>query len=78
MIQIIIFSIVYIISLILTYFSFQKDYSKDGVWEDLEPSMIDLLFLLAPLFNTIMAIGFIYDCITFPKLPLNKFFKIKK
>lgn len=69
------FIIIYIISFLLSYLVLRWTYNT--VWATLNPRLIDLLFVILPVFNTVIFITmFIF---TYSDLyTTNKFFNIKK
>ncbi|NBX27685.1 MAG: hypothetical protein EBR55_05470, partial [Chitinophagia bacterium] len=55
---IIILTIVYLLSGIGAYFLIRKNYSKGGVWQNIEPNLADLMLVITPIANTMICIGF--------------------
>lgn len=79
--KIIIFCIVYILSIIINYFSIRKMYSKNGIWEDAKLDISDIFITFIPVVNIWGSL--IYIVINLISLinkeeNLIKFFKIKK
>jgi len=87
--KLIIFCIVYILSIIINYFSIRKMYSKNGIWEDEQPDLLDILITFIPVINITGTLGYtvanliyllnnnLISLIT-KEGTLIKFFKIKK
>ena len=76
------FIIIQILSMIINWKYFSIAYSKNGKWEDLKVSLLDLLWVVIPIFNTIFAI--VAWLFHYPKVSnrnnnfYNKLFNIKK
>ena len=80
---IIILTIVYLLSGIGAYFLIRKNFSKGGVWQNIEPNLADLMLVITPIANTMICIGFgiyaILDKILISnnKISTKKFFNLK-
>ena len=83
---IIIFAIIYLLSVIGSYNYIRNQYLKGGEWNDIEPCWIDIFMVFTPALNTMICIGIIsskiYDKISKYKIELlsslpKKFFNLK-
>lgn len=64
----VIWIVVYVISAAYCYYYNKVAYSKDGVWNLIRPTWIDVMFTLVPIYNTVCAAV----CITVYGSPKNK------
>lgn len=87
MTYIIIFAIIYLLSVIGSYIYIRKQYSRGGEWDIIEPCWIDIFMVFTPALNTMICIGVIvskiYDKISKYKIELlnslpKRFFNPKK
>jgi len=74
-IVIILIVLVYLISTFGMYKYFQKLYSKNGIYEGIEPHGMDLFLTFCPVYNTIL--NFLWIASYPVKLDYKKFFRIK-
>ena len=51
---------IYIISILYCRYWLGKAYSKNGIWEIIEPAIIDLFFILMPVVNTTCALMLLF------------------
>jgi hypothetical protein len=70
-------SIIYFWSFLTCYNDISKDYSKGGKLEHLKPYLVDVVFTVTPLLNTVLAIYITAKNISID-IPYDKFFNIKK
>lgn len=79
---IIIFALVYILSIIKIYWYIKISYSKDGQWSNIDADFAGVFFTLCPIVNTIFALMTLFESPYREGHPksknFNKFFKVKK
>jgi hypothetical protein len=67
--------LIYLISTVGMYFITKKQFSKGGRWENLKPSIIELIYTFLPFLNTVCLV---LSIIMYSNFDLCKFYNVKK